>query len=632
MKGVKTGCLVVSCLLVSNQLLAGHAKAATPTAAQALQLVPIQKDVEYDRPTGEEIAKCTVAAKKFGGQGGWLVQSATGLTLRRFVDTNNDNVVDLWSYYKDGLEVYRDIDANHNGKADQYRWFNTGGTRWGTDNDEDGAIDQWKVISAEETSAEIVRAMAERDPKRFGRVAMAGGEVKQLGLGPAKAQQLAEKVGQLQTGFRQSTQTAGGIPKDAKWVQFSGGRPGTVPAGADDSTKELRVYENAVAIAESAEGNVQVQIGTLVQTGDVWRAIDVPQVMAGEAAQMSGFFFQIPALEPVGQADSGPSEASQKLMAELEKLDQAAAQATTPEEQARVNARRADLLAQIAESAQGQEKGIWLRQLADMVSAAVQSGGYPDGAKRLEGLFADLDKKGEKELAAYVRFRHLMAEYGLAIQQATPQEFGKVQSEWLKKLEGYVEDYPKSPDTAEAILQLAMAEEFSGEEENAKKWYSRIVSDFAQSAPAEKAAGAIKRLDSVGKVLLFQGKNAAGGTIDLSNYRGKVVLLQYWATWCEPCKADMAAIKELFGKFGRSGFEVVGVNVDTTPQEMSAYLGQNPLPWPHVYEEGGLDSRPANDLGILTLPTMLLLDREGKVVNRNVQTAELEREIQKLLQ
>ena len=72
------------------------------------------------------------------------------MILRRFVDTNDDNVVDQWSYYKDGLEVYRDIDSTFNGKADQYRWFNTGGSRWAIDANEDGVIDSWKSISAEE--------------------------------------------------------------------------------------------------------------------------------------------------------------------------------------------------------------------------------------------------------------------------------------------------------------------------------------------------------------------------------------------------------------------------------------------------------------------------------------------------
>ena len=66
-----------------------------------------------------------------------MVKNGAGQMLRIFVDTNADNTVDQWSYYKDGVEVYRDIDSNHNGKADQCRWLNTAGTRWGIDKNED---------------------------------------------------------------------------------------------------------------------------------------------------------------------------------------------------------------------------------------------------------------------------------------------------------------------------------------------------------------------------------------------------------------------------------------------------------------------------------------------------------------
>ena len=66
------------------------------------------------------------------------------------------------------------------------------------------------------------------------------------------------------------------IGSDATWVQFSAGRPGIVPAGTDQSTKDLRVYENVMAIAESGGKHVQVLVGTLVQVGDAWRVIDCP--------------------------------------------------------------------------------------------------------------------------------------------------------------------------------------------------------------------------------------------------------------------------------------------------------------------------------------------------------------------
>lgn len=618
-------------------LAAGSAQGATPSAEQALQLTPIQKDVDYDRPSADQVAKCTVTATKAGGGVGWIVSDPNGLPLRKFVDTSGrenkpDNVVDQWSYYKDGLEVYRDIDANFNGKADQYRWFHTAGIRWGLDQNEDGVIDQWKQISAEEVTAEIVKAMVERDPRRFARVALTAAEVPALGLGAAKTKELGERAGQLAAKFQQVLEQKP-LAADTRWIQFTGNRPGVVPAGTDGGTKDVTVYENVMAIVESAGTHGQVQIGTLVRVGDVWRAIDVPQAVSGQETQIAGFFFQTANAEAAMAPTAGPSESTQKLLANLEKLDTAAAQASSPEEEAKYNAQRADVLEQIATAATDpQERAMWWRQLADMISAATQSGGYPEGAKRLDALFTKLQQGNDKQLAPYIRFRQLMAEYGLAAQSASPQDFGKVQSEWLKKLEQYANDYPDSPDTAEALLQLAMAQEFANEEEEAKKWYSRIVSDFAQAPQAVKAAGAKARLESVGKVLNFQGKTSSGGTVDLASMRGKVVLIQFWATWCEPCKADMATLKELVNKYGRSGFSVLGVSIDSTPQELAAYLQQNPLPWNQIWEEGGLDSRPANELGILTLPTMILIDKTGKVVNRNIQAAELDREVQKLLQ
>src|SRR5262245_1696443 len=138
-------------------------QAASPTVEQALKLAPIQKDVDYDVPSAAEAPKCTIKAEKLGGQTGWVVRSPGGQILREFVDTNGDNVVDRWSYFKDGIEIYRDIDENFNGKADQYRWLNTAGIRWGIDKDEDGRIDSWKTISAEEVTAEVVHALRDKD-------------------------------------------------------------------------------------------------------------------------------------------------------------------------------------------------------------------------------------------------------------------------------------------------------------------------------------------------------------------------------------------------------------------------------------------------------------------------------------
>ncbi len=483
---------VVCFCAITAALLLRPVWAGTPSVEQALKLMPVQSGVDYDRPSPQEAAKCKISAKRIDGHVGWIIESPEGVILRKFVDTNDDNVVDQWSYYKDGLEVYRDIDSNFNGKVDQYRWFHTGGSRWGIDANEDGVIDYWKSISAEEATAEVVAALATRDADRFARLVLTPAELKSLGLGKSRVESVAEKIGKAVADFKAMSARQKVVAADAVWTQFSANRPGVVPAGTDGATKDLRVYENVVAIVESGGKHAQVQIGTLVQVGDAWRVIDVPQPVAeGQAdASSAGFFFQASLARRNEMANGGSSDAGQKLLADLESLDREAAKAATPEERSQSLRRRADLLEKMAAAAKTPEdRGMWLRQLADMISAAVQSGTCPDGADRLKALFDKLQKSdADKNLAGYVRFRQLTAAYVLSM-QAPKADYAKIQAEWLKTLQQYIGDYPTATDAAEAMLQLAISQEFIGQEEDAKNWYVRIVKEFPDSSAAKKAAG-----------------------------------------------------------------------------------------------------------------------------------------------
>src|SRR5690606_37599308 len=85
---------------------------AAPTVEDALKLAPVQPDVQYDKPTADEIKACKISPEKLNGATAWVVRGADGSVLRQFTDSNNDNVVDTWSYYRGGLEVYRDADLN----------------------------------------------------------------------------------------------------------------------------------------------------------------------------------------------------------------------------------------------------------------------------------------------------------------------------------------------------------------------------------------------------------------------------------------------------------------------------------------------------------------------------------------
>ncbi len=597
-----------------------------------MRLTPIQADVDYTRPTEEEVPRCTVRAIRAEGAVGWLVEDPAGLPLRRFLDTNGDNKVDQWCYFKDGIEVYRDIDSDFNGKADQYRWFNTAGTRWGLDKDEDGLIDQWRAISAEEVTAEVVAALVHQDSQRFARVALSAEELQSLGLGPARTKELAEKLSTLAIRSKDAAVRPKALSEKTRWLHFSGHRPGVVPAGTEGATRDVVVYENVMALVETDQQSAQVFIGTLVKVGDGWRVIDVPEILGeGQSGRAdAGYFFRAAPVSRGVAAMEAPGEKSLQLLDALQKLEAALAQAKSVEEAATYHVQRADLMEKIAEESKPQDRAAWLRQLADLLGAAVQAGQLPEGMKRLEALLAKVSRDPQaRDLAAHIRFVQISAAYALAI-QAKGADYSKVQADWLKALEGYVAEYPNTPDSAEAMLQLAIAQEFAGREEEARRWYGRIAADFTDTPVARKATGALRRLESVGKVLSLAGKSPTGTTVDLAKYRGQVVLIQYWATWCEPCKTDMATLKELLAKHGRD-FAVIGVNLDNTESELNAFLKENPLPWSQIFEPGGLESRPAVEMGILTLPTMILVDQEGRVVHRNISVGEIETELKRLM-
>jgi len=611
-----------------------------PTVDQALLLNPVQKDVEFDRPAADQIAKCTIDVEKGVSGSGWVVKGPAGETLRRFLDTDGNNVVDLWCYYKSGLEAYRDIDNNHNGKADQYRWLGSGGSRWGLDTNEDGIVDLWKTISAEETTAEIVLALANKSSERFRRVLLTADELKSLGLGPAREAELSKALVEVPDEFAKLVSKGTGMDSQTTWSRFDALRPSLIPVGQDGATKDILIYDNVLSLAEAGPNHKTIQIGTLVRVGEVWKAVNAPRIVTGNDNVLAenGFSFLRVSLssndpEEPGSPMSGKlNEEVQKLLSSLEILDKQGAVAANQNQRLLYQKNRMDLLVQLIQAADaGEEREQWIRQLVDTMNVAVQDN-QPGALARMQALRDDLKKDAtkNKSVLPYVEITSIMAEYGLELQKegASPLE---VQTKWLKQLEDFVTAYPTSTETSEALLQLGVAQELSGEEEKAKTWFKQAFERFPSTPSGRKAAGAARRLDCVGKPLELIGKDTTGRTWDLSKVRGKLMLVNYWATWCDPCKENFTVLKDLQSKYGNAGFLVVGVSLDNSAAELQSYLAANRWPWITIYEDGGLESRLAHEMGVLTLPTMMLVDASGRIVNRNVHISQVEAEIRRLL-
>ena len=197
-------------------------------------------------------------------------------------------------------------------------------------------------------------------------------------------------------------------------------------------------------------------------------------------------------------------------------------------------------------------------------------------------------------------------------------------------MERYIAEYPTAPDAAEAMLQLGLAQEFGAQEDIAKQWYRRIVTKFPNSSAAAKATGAILRLESVGKKISLSGKSSSEEKVQLADYRGKVVLIHYWATWSNSSKKDHALLKQLAATHGPQ-FAIIGVSLDNNVKDLNNYMAENKLPWLQIFEDGGMDSPPANQFGIFTVPTMILVNQAGQVVNRTILPNDIKDEVKKLL-
>ena len=629
--------VLASCgLWLSSLLLTADLSAAKPTVAAALQLAPIQTSVKIEQPSDQQRAKCTIQAETRQQVVGWYVRHPEGRLLRRFLDNNGDNKVDQWCYYQNGIEVYRDIDSDFNGTADQSRWLGTAGIRWGIDRDEDGHIEQWQQISAEEVSQELLLAIQERDSKRFQALLLTRQQLGQLQLGPEKTQELTKSITATRAQFTRWAGEQKTVTANSQWVHFSGGAPGLVPAGTDGSQKDLIIYDQTLVVLETAGTATQLNLGTMVRLGDQWKLIDLP-VVAGEmetASTTGGRFFQASLPRSIAadaDSPSGSNSAAQAILVQLETLDRQIAQATSVSQQSKLHGKRADLLEKLVASADSaQLRNTWIQQLADTVSAAVQTGQYTAGLQRLQDLATKLEKAKDQNNLAYVRFRYLAARYGQDLQKPNA-DYQKIQAQWTKDLTQLVNQFAEKADVSEAMLQLAISHEFAADDDQALHWYAEIVDRFGETDKASKARGAQRRLQSVGKVLKFSGKSLQGDQVNLQDLRGKVVLIHYWASWCQPCKEDLKVIQDAHKKYARAGFAPLGINLDHDRQAATRQLQATPLAWTQLHEMGGLDSRLANELGIMTLPTMLLVDQQGKVVSRNLHASDLAKELAKLL-
>ena len=151
------------------------------------------------------------------------------------------------------------------------------------------------------------------------------------------------------------------------------------------------------------------------------------------------------------------------------------------------------------------------------------------------------------------------------------------------------------------------------------KWFEQHVDNLTGSQ-ASKIRRALARTTIIGSIAELSGPKVDGGDFELTSLRGKVVLIDLWATWCGPCVGELPEVKKVYDEFRDRGFEVVGFSLDRSREPLEQFLAKHDYDWTQVYiPDEELRTQVADRFGVSGIPATYLIDQEGKITAVNLR-------------
>jgi peroxiredoxin len=208
----------------------------------------------------------------------------------------------------------------------------------------------------------------------------------------------------------------------------------------------------------------------------------------------------------------------------------------------------------------------------------------------------------------------------------------------LAKYKGEKTDEVAQIQLMEAMLYLQLLDNT----DKGVQLIKQLKTDFPDSKPAQNAdrildsvkqQAAAKKIQSGlaegSKFPDFSEKDTAGKPLAIANYKGKVVLLDFWATWCGPCVHELPNVIKTYDAYHKQGFEIIGISLDKDQEKLTSFTKEKNMTWVQYFDGLGWQNKLAVKYGVNSIPATYLLDGQGTIIGKDLRGEDLDKAVAK---